>query len=67
MADDAKLARMRRIVGSLSPRERDALNRFYNLDQDIRQIAQALQMSENELHELKARVRRAFQSTDWLQ
>jgi hypothetical protein len=63
----AKDARIQRILATLSPGEREALERFYNLQQDIPQISRAVGMSERELHELKLQVKKAFLAAGWSQ
>jgi hypothetical protein len=55
---------MRSILAGLSPRERDALDRFYNREQDVRTISTAVGMTESELRELRKRVKKAFQKPD---
>jgi hypothetical protein len=54
--------RLRRILAGLSPRELEALYRFYELGQDSSQILQSLGLDANEFRELKWRVRRGFLS-----
>lgn len=61
---DSERARKQRILSALSSREREALERFYNLGEDISQIARDLGMTERQLRELKARVKREFLAGD---
>jgi len=56
-------AKRRRVLASLTPKEREALYRFYNLRQDPRQISLETGMEQGELHELKSRVRKGFEET----
>ena len=63
LASESKAARIRRILAALSPGEREALHRFYALEQDTEEISRAIGLSENALRELKSRVRKAYQQT----
>jgi DNA-directed RNA polymerase specialized sigma24 family protein len=49
--------KLRRILSALSTREREALYRFYFLEQSRAQISQDLGFDESAWEELKARVR----------
>ena len=55
------------IVAALSPGEREALFRFYNLEEKTAQISQDLGMTESQLRDLKERVRKDFQLSERLQ
>jgi DNA-directed RNA polymerase specialized sigma24 family protein len=57
-AREAKL--LRRLVRALSPLERDALTRFYLLEQTPDQIHRDLGIDPGRLRELKSRVRKAL-------
>jgi hypothetical protein len=59
--------RRRRILEALTPQEREALHRFYFLEQESAQILQALRMNEKAFRELKARVKKDFQRAKWSQ
>ena len=63
----SKDARLKRILANLSPRQREALYRFYSLGEDSVQVSRALGLDESELRELKSRVKREFQMTKWSQ
>jgi hypothetical protein len=52
--------RKQRILSELSSLEREALERFYNLGEDVPKIAQDLGMTSRQVRELKVRVKRAF-------
>ena len=58
-----KAARLRRVLKSLSSREREALERFYALEQDPQQISRDLGLPEDDFQKLKARVRKEFFGT----
>jgi hypothetical protein len=60
----ARQAKRKRILSTLSAREREALDRFYNSGHDLPRISRDLGMTERELRELKARVKRAFLAAD---
>jgi DNA-directed RNA polymerase specialized sigma24 family protein len=57
MGSDAKL---RRILSELSPKEREALDRFYCLQQTAEQISSELQIDAEKLRKLKSRVKVAY-------
>jgi hypothetical protein len=59
--------RRTRILEALTPREREALHRFYCLEQESAQILQALRMNEKAFRELKAGVKKDFQRAKWSQ
>ena len=59
-----KHTKRKRILAALAPGEREALDRFYNLGQDVRQISRDLGMTEHEFKELRARVKKAFLDAD---
>jgi DNA-directed RNA polymerase specialized sigma24 family protein len=63
----SKEARLKRVVGDLSPREREALYRFYTLKHSAAEISRALGFGEEELRELKSRVKKDFLSARWSQ
>jgi len=52
--------RMRRILAGFTPREQEALNRFYVLGQNAAQILRDMDMDEKEFRELKSRVKRQY-------
>jgi len=51
---------MRRILAAFTPREQEALKRFYVLGQNAAQILRDLDMDENEFRELKSRAKRQY-------
>jgi DNA-directed RNA polymerase specialized sigma24 family protein len=57
VSTDSNEEKLRRILGGLSSREREALYRFYFLEQSCGQISQDLAFDEDEWQRLKARVR----------
>ena len=61
---DAKNAKRRRILSALSSREREALDRFYNLGENVPGIARDLGMTQRQVRDLKTRVKRAFLAGD---
>jgi len=61
---EAKHAKKQRILAALSSREREALDRFYNLGEELPRIARDLGMTQRELRSLKTRVKRAFLAGD---
>jgi hypothetical protein len=61
---DANNAKRRRILSALSSRERDALDRFYNLGESVPGIARDLGMTQRQVRDLKTRVKRAFLAGD---
>jgi DNA-directed RNA polymerase specialized sigma24 family protein len=61
---DSERARKQRILAALSSREREALERLYNLGEDISRIARDLGMTQRQLRELKMRVKREFLAGD---
>ena len=64
VARDANNAKSRRILSALSAREREALDRFYNLGETIPVIARDLGMTQRQVRDLKTRVKRAFLAGD---
>jgi DNA-directed RNA polymerase specialized sigma24 family protein len=56
----ADISRLRVILAKLSPTEREAITRFYELGQPSRQICEDLGLDADEFRRLKSRVRRAF-------
>ena len=58
--NNSDVARLRKILAALSPKERDALERFYVLGQDTSQILREMKMAPDELRHLKAEVKRQF-------
>ena len=52
--------RLRAIVAELPPREREAIHRFYVLEQPSAEIVGALRMKESELLDIKLRVKKAY-------
>jgi DNA-binding MarR family transcriptional regulator len=61
---DSERARKQRILSALSSREHEALERLYNLGEDISQIARDLGMTQRQLRELKTRLKREFLAGD---
>jgi DNA-directed RNA polymerase specialized sigma24 family protein len=61
---DSERTRKQRILAALSSREREALERFYDLGEDISEIARDLGMTKRQLRDLKMRVKRAFLAGD---
>jgi hypothetical protein len=61
---DVRNAKRQRTLSALSARDREALDRFYNLGEDIPQIARDLGMTQRALRDLKTRVKRAFVASD---
>jgi len=57
MGSDAKL---RRILSKLDPKEREALDRFYYLQQTAGQISTELHIDAEKPRELKPRVKMAY-------
>jgi len=53
-------AKLSMILAKLSAREREALKRFYVLEETSSQVCQAMGMEEEELRTLKAKVKRDF-------
>ena len=51
---------MRRILAALTPRQREAIHRFYVLGQNAAQILQDMSMDASEFEELKSRVKRQY-------
>jgi DNA-directed RNA polymerase specialized sigma24 family protein len=60
MGSDAKL---RRILSKLDPKEREALDRFYYLQQTAGQISTELHIDAEKLRKLKSRVKVAYFAT----
>jgi len=60
MGSDPKL---RRILSELAPKEREALDRFYCLQQTAEQISTELQIDAEKLRNLKSRVKMAYFAT----
>ena len=56
-------ATLRRILSELEPKEREALDRFYYLEQTAEQISTELQIDAERLRTLKLRVRTAYFAT----
>jgi DNA-directed RNA polymerase specialized sigma24 family protein len=56
----SKAARLQRVLAELTPREREALSRFYRSGQDGARISEVLGMTVDELNQLKKRVKKAF-------
>jgi DNA-directed RNA polymerase specialized sigma24 family protein len=54
------LARLRRLLNHLTPIERDALRRYYALEQSAEEIEAAIGVTESQLKDLKARIRKAL-------
>ena len=50
-------AKLKRILSELTPKEREALDRFYCLQQTAEQISSELQIDAEKLCTLKARVK----------
>jgi DNA-directed RNA polymerase specialized sigma24 family protein len=63
-AGRAKDAKLRRALSALSPREREALHRFYNLGYDITRIFQELGIKDGDFQKLRSRLRGTFFGTD---
>jgi len=60
MGSDAKL---KRILSELTPKEREALDRFYCLQQTAEQISSELQINAEKLRKLKSRVQVTYFAT----
>ena len=60
MGPDAKL---KRILSELTPREREALDRFYCLRQTAEEICAELHLDTDKLRKLKSRVKLAYFTT----
>jgi DNA-directed RNA polymerase specialized sigma24 family protein len=57
------LARLRQLLNDLTPIERDALRRYYALQQTAEEIEAAIGMTKSQLNELKTRIRKALAET----
>jgi DNA-directed RNA polymerase sigma subunit (sigma70/sigma32) len=53
-------AKLKHILSELTPREREALDRFYCLQQTAEQISTELHMDAEKLRNLKSRVKMAY-------
>jgi len=51
---------MRHILAALTPREQEALKRFYVLGQDVAEVLRDMDMCGTEFRELKSRVKRQY-------
>ena len=54
------VSRLRAILAQLSPLEREAMTRFYELGQTSRQICRDLGLNAEEFQRIKSRVKKAF-------
>jgi DNA-directed RNA polymerase specialized sigma24 family protein len=61
---DGNLGKLKKILARLAPVEREALARFYLLDQDAVRIAAELGINNSQFQELKARIRRTYLATE---
>ena len=53
------LAQLRRFLKDLTPAERDALRRFYELNQTAAEIKSATGLTQGQLTRLKTRIKKA--------
>ena len=56
-------AQLKRILSELAPREREALDRFFRLEQTTEQISIDLHMNIKQLRTLMSRVKMAYFAT----
>ena len=56
-------AKLKRILSELTPKEREALDRFYCLQQSAEQICSELQIDAEKLRKLKSRVKVTYIAT----
>jgi hypothetical protein len=58
--DSHSVGALKRVLADLSSVEREALHRFYVLEQDTKQILRDLSLSQHQWREIKSRVKKAF-------
>jgi DNA-directed RNA polymerase specialized sigma subunit len=54
------IVKLVRILGSLTPRDMDVINRFYMQEQDAARIAADLGIAISQIQELKSRVKQEY-------
>ena len=57
-------AKLKRILSQLTPKEREALDRYYNLEHSEEEIASDLEISPDQLRTLRSTVRKVYFATN---